>query len=137
MCKVYIFQADIYCEACGEAMRADAILGGPDELPQGPFTCDEADTPLHCGACGEFLESPLTSDGLAYAREAVAMRPRHGVAARVWAPFYGIEVFEVRERRHPGNPAGPFWSRRDAESWRDAQRAAFPGARYRVVQLNK
>ncbi len=96
--RVYIFQADIYCEACGEAIRAERICNGArddgtsDTLPQGPYGNGggEADTPQHCGACGEFLENPLTSDGLAYVAERVAEKPRHGIAARIWAPFYGV-----------------------------------------------
>ena len=55
-----------------------------DEYPCGPYADGggESDTPSHCGACGEFLENPLTSHGYEYVRE---------VASAEWDDFYGIE----------------------------------------------
>lgn len=95
--RCFVFQASLYCAECGESMRADKILGGADPaeessdiLPQGPYAAGESDTPQHCEACGEFLRNPLTLDGAEYVREALAMRPDYGIAARVWAPFYGF-----------------------------------------------
>lgn len=72
----YIYQADIYCEDCGNDLKAKF---GPvkfpsedsDEYPQGPF-CDgggEADCPQHCASCGMFLQNPLTPDGDNYVQE--------------------------------------------------------------------
>jgi hypothetical protein len=75
---IYIFQADIYCQGCGEALRAEIAKPegfdvdnessfDSDVYPKGPYgqSGGEADSPQHCGACGLFLENPLTPDGRA------------------------------------------------------------------------
>lgn len=121
--KAYIYQADIYCEECGEEIiyrmrkewkevaeqqvrdvaagleerfgidpdkwprffdalersafrklavdSSDESSYDSDEFPKGPYLDGggESDTPQHCGACHEFLENPLTDDGLEYVRE--------------------------------------------------------------------
>lgn len=79
--KVFIFQADIYCEHCGEGIRREKHEYAPvdvndessydsDHYPKGPYGDGggEADSPQHCGACGVFLENPLTPDGGDYVR---------------------------------------------------------------------
>lgn len=83
---VYMFQADLHCESCGEEIKAeiDAAGNGPadsadehsfdsDDYPKGPYPNGggEADCPWHCGTCGVFLENPLTPDGYEYLRQAV------------------------------------------------------------------
>lgn len=80
--NVYMFAAALYCEPCGEAIKADtpkpahADEGNEhtfdsDEWPKGPYGDGggEADTPQHCAACNKFLENPLTGHGYAYLRE--------------------------------------------------------------------
>lgn len=96
----YIYQADIYCETCGEAIRSRLTAEGfapedPDdettydsgEYPKGPYpdAGGESDTPSHCGSgpdclaptmvggspVGQFLEGPLTSTGVAYVAELI------------------------------------------------------------------
>jgi hypothetical protein len=44
-----------------------------DDLPNGPYIDGggEADTPQHCDGCRQFLESPLTGDGLIYVEDAI------------------------------------------------------------------
>lgn len=81
--QVYIFQADIYCEACGKDMIAslEKTTGAPpidmredsNVWPQGPYSDGggEADCPQHCGSCGVFLDNPLTADGVKYASDAI------------------------------------------------------------------
>jgi hypothetical protein len=68
-----------------------------DDLPTGPYADGggEADTPHHCDACGQFLENPLTSDGLIYVEDALrrclTTDKLCGVtngAAVDWANFY-------------------------------------------------
>ena len=142
MSKVYIYQADIYCEDCGQeiidhkrsewralaatqarevatdletrfgidpdkwpkffdalersAFRKLAIDSSDEssydsgEFPKGPYDNGggESDCPQHCGACHEFLENPLTSDGLEYARQ----NPRPE-----WDSFYDIVRDEVAQ----------------------------------------
>jgi|SRR4051812_18922156 len=96
---VYIYQADIYCESCGLAIRnrlahagRPAIDDDSDAWPQGPYSDGggEADTPQHCGTCHVFLRNPLTGDGVDYVRE----RAEFGVndVIREWLEYYHIEV---------------------------------------------
>lgn len=83
---VYIYCADIYCAASGEAIRARLTAEGKapadienestydsDDFPKGPYQNGggEADTPQNCADTGLFLENPLTQAGYAYLREAV------------------------------------------------------------------
>lgn len=83
--KAYIYRAALYCQQCGEKLKAnlDGALadsgatpgtqdGDSERYPQGPYDNGggEADCPQHCDACGVFLENPLTSDGDKYVREA-------------------------------------------------------------------
>lgn len=53
------------------------------EYPKGPYGDGggESDSPQHCGACHEFLENSLTSDGAEYVR--ANQRDE-------WDSFYGI-----------------------------------------------
>jgi hypothetical protein len=81
--NVYIYQAALLCEGCGEAQRehldeafkASGAAPGTDEdnsnrYPQGPYSDGggEADSPQHCDQCSVFLENPLTPDGEDYVR---------------------------------------------------------------------
>lgn len=80
--NVYVFQAALLCEACGEAARADTPTPAgydadcesswdSDDYPKGPYSDGggEADCPQHCDHCNTFLENPLTSDGEEYVRD--------------------------------------------------------------------
>ena len=106
---VYIYQAALYCEACGEAIRARLTKEGkaptdPDDetsydsgdFPKGPEEEGESDTPSHCDACGEFLESDLTEDGRKYVKGAVEYALCSGqfncVSVTEWLPFYDPEL---------------------------------------------
>jgi hypothetical protein len=75
--NVYMYQAALYCEECGQAVkteldkqgkRPDSELYDSDEYPKGPFANGggEADSPQHCDACGVFLDNSLTGDGVDY-----------------------------------------------------------------------
>lgn len=98
----FIFQADIYCQECGEdiaanipfpahAERGNESTWDSDEYPKGPYANGggEADTPQHCACCRRFLQNPLTSDGEAYVREQADMGMTPTV--REWVEFYGRE----------------------------------------------
>ena len=117
----YIYQADIWCESCGESIRDHIRAAGnapeepddessydSDEYPKGPFDDGggESDSPGHCGAgaeclnglrlndgrvIGQPLENPLTSDGVDYVREAIA---DGGLVAELWAELYADELAE-------------------------------------------
>lgn len=73
---VYIYQAALYCEECGEAIceRLTAEGKAPEDpedegsydsggFPKGPTEEGESDSPSHCDACHSFLESELTDEG--------------------------------------------------------------------------
>ncbi|MDX2116264.1 MAG: hypothetical protein SFZ24_11695 [Planctomycetota bacterium] len=116
--EVYVFQAALYCEDCGQAIADELIArgvadpGDSDAFPQGPYPegGGEADVPQHCdvaGHClnavrsgehavGAFLENPLTGDGRRYLAEAIATRPDSEVV-RLWAEFYGEGLGEDDE----------------------------------------
>lgn len=77
----YIDDGDIYCEDCR-----------PDDA-SGPYADGggEADCPQHCGACGVFLENPLTTDGYRYVRERAETNPT-SPCVQEWADYYDIQV---------------------------------------------
>lgn len=107
--QCFIYEADIYCETCGQAIRdaldktgdrptdwRDESTHDSNEYPQGPFEAGEADYPWHCGGCGLFLENPLTSEGIRYVAEAIS--EKHGLCTGEWADFY-------REQLESDSPA--------------------------------
>lgn len=94
----FIYQADIYCRDCGHSiaddLRADSVIDyhDSDTFPQ-ESTIGESDTPNHCGACGCFLENPLTPDGMAYVQTALESHEYgHGnrEVLKQWAARYGF-----------------------------------------------
>jgi hypothetical protein len=97
---VYVYQAALVCDDCGEAAKeacdanGDENTGDSDDYPQGPVADGggEADCPQHCDHCGVFLENPLTSDGMEYVREAVernyAGKGGDGNVIAEWKAFY-------------------------------------------------
>ena len=109
---VYIFQAALYCERCGEAICESLTAKGKapddpseersydsDDYPKGPYANGggEADTPQHCDECQLFLENPLTGEGVQYVREAIAEQRarthrRSSGACYVWSRFYTEEL---------------------------------------------
>jgi len=121
--NVYIYNADIYCEDCGEAIREQITRGGfapadpddessydSDEFPKGPCPDGggEADYPQHCGEgpdclnaiefddghkVGALLENELTTDGIDYVRDAVR---EGGEVAELWAEYYSYLFANVR-----------------------------------------
>ena len=99
--KVYTYQAALLCEDCGKAKQSELLaamdkpscLDDGDRFPQGPFPNGggEADCPQHCDHCGAFLENPLTPEGQAFTREAVAREtivPGRGTCITEWREFY-------------------------------------------------
>jgi hypothetical protein len=100
--KAFFYQADIYCEDCGEELIAD--LGGRENCPalvdsnawpDGAHDegGGEADHPQHCGACGQFLDNPLTPDGENYVIDAFRDYIDRGAGRlsvlREWRDAYG------------------------------------------------
>jgi len=118
----YIYQASIWCDDCGEAIRKRLDEAGErpedldlddessfdsDDYPKGPFSDDdESDTPNHCASeeeCPNAIElddgrkvgaivSGLTEDGVAYVRDA-----KDSPCVRAWREHYDIEpLFTVK-----------------------------------------
>lgn len=69
---MFIFQADTYCDRCGEEIASRLPRPEGDLWDSGDYpikvSVDPADTPQHCAVCGEFLENPLTQDGEEYVK---------------------------------------------------------------------
>ena len=92
-------------EALAQIVSANGFTSESDydsnDLPKGPYADGggEADTPQHCDECSQFLENPLTGDGLTYVEDAVraALRTKRLTGATndavvEWANFYKDEL---------------------------------------------
>lgn len=116
----YVYQADIYCDPCGEKIKEEIKKERADKVPENeddqytydsgdyPKHCeddDEADTPQHCADCGEFLKNQLTEEGYEYVEQALndfAVMPKstEEFAAmgranlKEWADHYGFKYEE-------------------------------------------
>jgi hypothetical protein len=118
--NVFIYQAALLCEACGEAVRltvepppgydgSNESTWDSDDFPKGPYADGggEADTPQHCDHCHAFLQNPLTPDGRAYLLECFrAYEDSKGQrgnrdALQAWGLFYGVSWQEVDASRAP------------------------------------
>ncbi len=119
--NVYIYAADIWCEACGEAIKERLIAEGkaPEnpndehtydsgDFPKGPDSDGggSADCPQHCGANGDclnaevlsngmkvgaFLRNPLTSDGYDYLLEQCRDQNGNKEVLAIWRDYYGSD----------------------------------------------
>lgn len=106
----YVYQAELYCEGCAAELmeRLPKPTGYPDafdsnEYPAGPYADGggEADGPQHCAKCGEFLENPLTDDGIRYVLKElvqfVAYECECDTPLAEWARFYYDELLSAAE----------------------------------------
>ncbi len=156
--RAYIYQADLYCEGCGEAIKTELALPpgydpenessyDSDDYPKGPYDGGggEADAPQHCGRCGVFLENPLTAEGFNYIETQIEdagngdrsyPRPAHDPAVlRRWAEFYEIDVWTAGwnlpgclPETPPAAFAGPYAEWRAREYLADVLDEAADGA---------
>lgn len=115
---VYMFQAALLCQGCGNAVIEDMKVLHPekvpadaadessydsDQFPKGPYDNGggEADCPQHCDHCHVFLENPLTPDGIVYTADAVRRHEEDGDGnAEVigeWKDYYGDELRAYNE----------------------------------------
>lgn len=59
---MFVYQAETFCDSCGEWIRADLLAMGEapardsDEWPQGPFPEEPTDSPDHCASGRECFE---------------------------------------------------------------------------------
>ena len=101
-----MYQAELLCSDCGEVIRANLDKKGrrpadPDDessydsgdYPKGPYGNGggESDSPQHCGACGVFLENPLTQDGYRWLADTLSDPESPSDITREWADFYDME----------------------------------------------
>jgi hypothetical protein len=95
---VYIYKAELYCKLCGERIKRELgsqfDTGDSEDYPQGPYpnSGGEADSPHHCGNCGEFLETPLTPDGYEYVRDVLESYITSDDVLSQWYMYYGGEI---------------------------------------------
>jgi hypothetical protein len=111
MSDVYMYAAALYCDDCGEAIRARLTAEGKapadaddessydsDEFPKGPYSDGggEADTAQHCDGCQAFLENALTGDGYADVKgrieHALCAGEFDSIAVTEWLQFYDIKL---------------------------------------------
>jgi hypothetical protein len=85
----YVYQADVYCDDCGDNIRGKLHAQGKapedvldyssydsDDFPKGAnVEHEESDTPTYCAQCSKFLHNPLTSEGYKYVRDALSQLP--------------------------------------------------------------
>jgi len=112
--NAYLYQAELFCADCGEHLRSvlplpaganldDESTWDSDAYPKGPVADGggEADSPQHCGDCNEFLQNPLTPDGIAYVRKALTIYESTGEGRDLilaqWRDFYGLESHYAEE----------------------------------------
>jgi hypothetical protein len=96
----YIYCAAVYCDKCGEEIKAELDAKGqkptdPDDqrtYDSGDYpksvdvASEESDVPEHCDNCRVFLENPLTSHGYSYVKDAL----NSGSVIEEWASYYGF-----------------------------------------------
>ena len=104
---VYAYQAALYCEDCGRAIRKRLKADGKkpsDDSDEWPIAGGgESDCPEHCDSgehclnaivlsdrlIGAWLENPLTSYGVEYVREVIAQGDE---VAELWEQWYSDEL---------------------------------------------
>lgn len=111
--NVYVYQAALLCEECGDKCKAELTAEGnapknpsnentfdSDNFPKGPYASDsnEADSPHHCEHCGIFLENPLTNEGHSSLYGMVLEALKAGKcsdALREWVNFYDVDLNDM------------------------------------------
>ena len=97
--KIYMFDGDLLCKQCGEAIAA--TLPDPDAWErEHPDSCSypvaydssegESDSPDHCVECGLFLERNLTDVGRQYVQDYIYAGWSSSNITELWGEFYGI-----------------------------------------------
>lgn len=132
----YIFQADVYCDECGEAIRRNLAEVAPeDSLDHHSYDSDdypkdasveqeESDCPEHCADCHEFLHNPLTSEGYKYVQSALNEIPAGTSIAKLtaaghphlaeWASYYGFGYWTDEDCKDDGRHETAGWYSNEA-----------------------
>ena len=126
----YIYQADVYCDDCGDEIRGKLHAQGKapedvmnsasydsDDFPKDyDHRHEESDTPEHCVKCGKFLRNPLTQDGYWYVQEKLnesGANRLHKLSDPLWdwAGWYDFS----------------YWDQEDCGDWFQDERKRQPG----------
>lgn len=126
----YIYQADVYCDKCGDAVRAELRAQGKapeDELDHYSYDSDdypkdadieheESDIPQHCAKCGEFMHNPLTSAGYSYVQEKLnetglksIYQGLMNIVLKTWASWYSFEYWTAEDCADDGRHSVAGW----------------------------
>lgn len=115
----YIYQADCYCDSCGEAIKQELLKTASeqqkedwqdetsydsDEFPKWRDKNEKSDSPQHCGSHEDCLECIVLEDGT-----------KIGALLSTSLTSYGVEY--VKEAVKNGGLVAEFW--RDAFDWID------------------
>lgn len=131
----YIYQADVYCDECGDAIRkrlSDVAPEDPldhrsydsDDYPkEADVEHDESDCPEHCAACHEFLRNPLTSAGYKYVQEKLSdtgmksiYQGNVSIALKQWATWYGFTYWTAEDCQDDSRHSEPGWYSNEASA---------------------
>lgn len=112
----YIFNADVYCNECGESIRKSLRATAPvDALDHSSYDSvdypkeadvehEESDVPEHCAGCRKFLHNPLTLAGYRYVQEkltATGLKSRYQgnmpIALKEWAGWYDFTYWTAED----------------------------------------
>jgi hypothetical protein len=115
----YIYQADTYCDDCGDNIRGKLHAQGlapedimdhssydSDDFPKdADVEYEEADAPQHCAQCHKFLRNPLTSDGYSYVQEKLNESGITGLGElhesnavlEDWGGWYGFRYWDAED----------------------------------------
>ena len=120
---IMIYTGNVYCEACGIAIRQKLTAEGKapadvanefsyesTDFPKGPYEELFSRRPCHCVECKQFLQNPLTEDGWEFVRAMVAennAKGRISTAIIQWENFYLKEQKDEPEQPAPPVQPGP------------------------------
>lgn len=112
----YIYQADVYCDDCGNAIREQLKATAPedaldhssydsDDYPKdADVEHDESDCPEHCAKCNKFFHNPLTVAGYQYVQEKLnetglksIYQGNMSIALKEWASWYGFSYWTAED----------------------------------------
>ncbi|HXN71509.1 MAG TPA: hypothetical protein VN861_03035 [Candidatus Acidoferrales bacterium] len=129
----YIYQADVYCNRCGDAIRQRLSANVPeDTLDHSSYDSDdypkdamveteESDVPEHCTGCGVFFHNPLTSAGYRYVQEKLnetglksIYQGNMTIALKEWATWYSFTYWTAEDCADDGRHTQPGWYSNEA-----------------------
>jgi len=113
----YMYQADLWCDECGEEIRERLLKELPEDFDpdaedtydsdEFPKSCcsDGSDCPENCAGCGQPLDYTLTAEGRSYVLETAKAAlengldthiiPLKGSAEETLTWYYGMPHYEI------------------------------------------